>query len=112
MKYFNEKIAYLRGLCHGSGFDETTKEGKIFDGILDVLDDMADIISALDDNDYTSEEEEEEDENIDYTYAFICPNCGEEVEVTEDMLNGDAEILCPKCNSSIEIVDDEIDDMV
>lgn len=112
MKYFNEKIAYLRGLCHGYGFDENTKEGVIFDGILDVLDDMADIISALDENDYTADDDEDEDENIEYTYYFICPNCGEEVEVLEEMLNGEAEILCPKCNSSIEIMDDSTDDLI
>ena len=41
MEYFDKKITYLRGLCDGSGFDPDTKEGKIFHGIMDVLEDMA-----------------------------------------------------------------------
>lgn len=41
MEYFEKKITYLRGLCDGSDFPADSKEGKIFHGILDVLDDMA-----------------------------------------------------------------------
>ena len=56
MKETIRKIAYLRGLCEGYGFDENTKEGVIFSGILDVLDDLADI---LDQYEFPDEEEEE-----------------------------------------------------
>ena len=38
MEYFEKKITYLRGLCDGSDFPAESKEGKIFHGILDVLD--------------------------------------------------------------------------
>ena len=41
MEYFEKKITYLRGLCDGSGYPQDSKEGKIFHGILDVLDDIA-----------------------------------------------------------------------
>ena len=41
MEYFEKKITYLSGLCDGSDFPAESKEGKIFHGILDVLDDMA-----------------------------------------------------------------------
>ena len=40
MEYFEKKITYLRGLCDGSDFPAESKEGKIFHGILDVLDDI------------------------------------------------------------------------
>ena len=39
MEYFEKKITYLRGLCDGSGFPEESPEGKIFHGMLDILDD-------------------------------------------------------------------------
>ena len=41
MEYFEKKITYLRGLCDGSGFDPESKEGKIFHGMMDILEDMA-----------------------------------------------------------------------
>ena len=37
----SEKVAYLKGLAEGMGIDETTKEGKLCKGILDVLEDLA-----------------------------------------------------------------------
>ncbi|MBS4959427.1 MAG: hypothetical protein KHZ62_01220 [Clostridiales bacterium] len=110
MKYLNEKVAYLRGLCEGSGYDETTKEGKIFDGILDILDDMADIISALDDDDYVSDDSlDYENGGPEYTYSFTCPNCGEEIEVEEEVLNRGQDICCRNCGATISTdrVDEE-----
>ena len=42
MGYFEKNHLYLRGLCcDGSGYSPDSKEGKIFHGILDVLDDIA-----------------------------------------------------------------------
>ncbi len=36
-----EKVAYLKGLAEGLGLDAQTKEGKILQTVIDVLDDMA-----------------------------------------------------------------------
>ena len=59
MEYFEKKITYLRGLCDGSDFPAESKEGKIFHGILDVLDDMAFMLETfMDDEDLVMEDED------------------------------------------------------
>ena len=37
----SEKVAYLKGLAEGLGVDKETKEGRILDAILDILEDVA-----------------------------------------------------------------------
>lgn len=113
MEYFEKKITYLRGLCDGSGFPEESKEGKIFHGILDVLDDMAFMLETfMDDEDMVMEDEEldETDEPI-FFYSFICPNCGEEIDVDEETMETEKEIECPGCGSSIPMGTADIDEL-
>ena len=82
MKEIIKKISYLKGLCKGYGFDESTKEGVVFNGILDVLDELTDYLEC------PSDDEEE------YSYAFICPNCGQELEIDEELLETEEELTC------------------
>lgn len=113
MEYFEKKITYLRGLCDGSGFPEESKEGKIFHGILDVLDDMAFMLETfMDDEDMVMEEEalDETDEPI-FFYSFICPNCGEEIDVDEETMESETEIECPECGNSIPMGTADIDEL-
>lgn len=113
MEYFEKKITYLRGLCDGSGFPEESKEGKIFHGILDVLDDMAFMLETfMDDEDMVMDEEEmdETDEPI-FFYSFICPNCGEEIDVDEETMETEREIACPGCGNSIPMGTADIDEL-
>lgn len=101
MVFLYQKIAYLRGLCEGYGFDESTKEGKVFSGILDILDEIANIIEL---NEEENELEKiEDEENAEYSYAFICPNCGEEIEVDEEFFDETDEFPCPKCSNLIPV---------
>lgn len=108
MEYFDRKIAYLRGMCDGSGFDETTKEGKIFHGILEVLEELA---NCLEEAINGGELEEEEEEETEYEYSFICPNCGEEIQVEESALGQDGEIACPKCGNIIPLGGADADEL-
>ena len=102
MKEIIKKISYLRGLCNGYGVDRNTKEGTVLLGILDVLDDITDAI--LEDGDEDDDEEE-------YSYAFICPACGQELEVDEDVLNNEEELICPACGNVIPVLNEfAIDD--
>lgn len=113
MEYFEKKITYLRGLCDGSDFPEDSKEGKIFHGILDVLDDMAFMLETfMDDEDLVMDEEDldETDEPI-FFYSFICPNCGEEIDVDEVTMEAEKEITCPGCGESIPMGSADIDDL-
>ena len=48
----SEKVAYLKGLAEGLGVDKETKEGRILDAILDILEDVAHDIEDLEDNAY------------------------------------------------------------
>lgn len=114
MEYFEKKITYLRGLCDGSGFDENSKEGKIFHGMLDVLDDMAFMLETfMDDEDMESLDEygddEEENQPI-FFYSFICPSCGEEIDVDGETMETETEIQCPKCGSDIPMGSANTDD--
>ena len=36
----SEKVAYLKGLMSGLAFDESTKEAKMFNAIIDALEDV------------------------------------------------------------------------
>ncbi len=113
MEYFEKKITYLRGLCDGSGFPEESKEGKIFHSILDVLDDMAFMLETfMDDEDMVMDEEDldETDEPI-FFYSFICPNCGEEIDVDEETMESEKEIKCPGCGNSIPMGTADIDEL-
>ena len=113
MEYFEKKITYLRGLCDGSDFPVDSKEGKIFHGILDVLDDMAFMLETfMDDEDLVMDDEDmdEADEPI-FFYSFICPNCGEEIDVDEETMETEKEIACPGCGNSIPMGTADIDDL-
>lgn len=41
------KVAHLKGLMEGMEFDTSSKEGKLIDAIVDILDDMADEIELM-----------------------------------------------------------------
>ena len=60
-----ENAAYLKGLFDGYELDKNTKEGKIMSGMLDLIADMADKISALEaDNRDLHEYVEELDQDL------------------------------------------------
>lgn len=48
-------------------------------------------------------------EDLEYTYSFTCPNCGEEIEVEEEVLNRGQDICCRNCGATISTdrVDEE-----
>lgn len=113
MEYFEKKLTYLRGLCDGSGFSPESKEGKVFHGILDVLDDMAFMLETfLDDEDMeiADMDDIEEDEPI-YFYSFICPHCGEEIDVDQETMESETEIACPECGNAIPMGTADMDEL-
>lgn len=117
-----EKVAYIRGLMDGlNPKDDDT--AKILAAVVDVLEDMADAIEEIDDvvndldeyigeidddleavEDYLAEEDDcccdcdcEEDEY----YTILCPKCGEEFCIDEDLLE-EGKINCPNCDEVLE----------
>lgn len=123
-----EKVAFIKGLMEGMEFDVTTKEGKVLNAVVELLDQMADSVVQIDEDvdqlydevDALSEDledvescvygDEDDDEGEDDydeeyeagLYEITCPNCGEVVCVDEDML-ADENLACPNCGTKFEV---------
>ena len=129
----NKESAYLRGLLEGSELDGNKKEIKRIAKMLELIDEMADHITALeadnaelreyveeldhdlgaveeelymtdDEDDYYDEDEDEDfDEDDDGYYEIECPSCGE-VVCFDDSLEVD-ELTCPACGEKISDIE-------
>ena len=119
-----EKVAYIKGLMEGMKFDTESNEGKVITAIVGVLDDMAALVTDIDEDvdelydavdavsedledmeDYLFDEDDEDDEDEtfeDGLYEITCPNCGEVVCVDEEML-ADENLSCPNCGTKFEV---------
>ncbi len=112
-----EKVAYLKGLMDGLDIDKSTKEGKIFAAMADVLEDLAltvsdncDQIDAIDEDLENLEEfvyegdffDDEDDEWDDDDYCFgdcdDCDGCDD-----FDCDEYEYEIECSNCHETIFI---------
>ena len=133
-----EKVAYLRGMLEGMKFDADSDMGKIVLKLIDIVDDLAhDLTDAeeradvmadyIDELDHDLGEVEEyvygddcdccddddcdcccDDDDDDDLYELECPNCGDKIYITEDMLNGSIE--CPNLNTKIDDIEVEDED--
>ena len=87
-----ENAAYLKGLFDGYELDKTSKEGKIICGMLDLIADMADKISALEaDNRELHEYVEELDHDLGEVEeeVYFCDDYDDEDYDDYDDLNDD-----------------------
>ena len=98
MEYFKNKISRLREVCVENGFSEDSKEDKVFSAIVDTLDDMGKVLDTI-----LEQIGEDDGSEPTYEYAFICPKCFEEVEVSQDIFENEEEIECPKCGNMIPV---------
>lgn len=120
-----EKVAFLKGLIEGSELKLDKKEEKIFNMVVEILDEVAgavteldedvsvlyddveDISDALDDIDDAiyhiagDLDSREDDDDDDFMYEIQCEKCGEKLCIDEDTLLGD-DIVCPSCGEPIE----------
>lgn len=123
-----ERMAYIKGLCEGLNIDSNTKEGKVLLSLIDVVEEMAQSVSGLEndmdqvfeeldaiDEDLTDvedalweEDDEDEDEYEDWEdYEDDCGcGCGHHhhhhEEDEEEVYDGDIyEITCPKCGEVV-----------
>ncbi|MBR6793854.1 MAG: hypothetical protein IKM48_05810 [Clostridia bacterium] len=110
-----EKVAYIKGLMQGMKLKDEDPYKELFTCIVDVLDDMAAAIADAEDNiieldEYIQEIDEdleavesfldEELEDDDY-YTIVCPTCGEEFSVDDEVAEL-GEINCPNCGEDLE----------
>lgn len=126
-----EKVAYIRGLAEGLELDESKKEVKVLNAMLDLLEsmaaslsemeescsDMADQIDSVDEDLANLEEDfygcehdhdDEEDEDETY-YEVTCPTCHETICLSEATI-ADGQMECPNCGEKLEFdLDDDCD---
>lgn len=114
----SEKAAYLKGLADGLDIGKDTKEGKLFEAIIDLLSDIAADIEDLgdavvelgDDIDAVSEDlEDVEDYILDGDYDECC--CDDDDD--DDYYGDDEEdepiffsLKCPSCENEITVDED------
>ena len=107
-----ENAAYLKGLFDGYELDKSTKEGKIISGMLDLIADMADKISALEaDNRDLHEYVEELDQDLGSVEEDLYFTDEDDDYDDYDDLNDDEdyegddsnyyEIECPSCGETV-----------
>lgn len=129
MSKISEKVAYLDGLMEGLDIqDEKLK--KLFNAIIDTLDEIAeevsdhedainemdetldDVCDCLDEHDdiLFGDDEDDEDDEDDGFLEVTCPHCGETVTFDEDMLDGPDGLICPNCGKEIDFDFEETDD--
>ena len=130
----NEKAAYLKGLYDMVKLDDDKKcdqkTDKIVSALLELVEDMADSITALEnecaelreyieeiDEDlgvveedlYLDDEEEDDDEEYDDAFdeddydEFVCPACGETICVDASLELSD--VVCPACGETLGDID-------
>ena len=95
----SEKVAYVKGLAEGLGYDNTSKEGKILAAILDILEDVAHDIEDLEESDCCCGCGDADGEPV--FYEVTCPACGNTITIDEDVLDL-GEIECPNCGETLE----------
>ena len=112
-----ENAAYLKGLFDGYELDKSSKEGKIIAGMLDLIADMADKISALEaDNKELHEYVEELDSDLGEVEEELYFTDEEDDSEWDDDEDGDFEeddseyyeLECPSCGE-IVCFDDSLD---
>ncbi|AEG61305.1 CD1247 N-terminal domain-containing protein [Desulforamulus ruminis] len=125
MDSLRSRVAYLQGLAEGMDISQSSKEGKLFHGILGVLQDFArtvegleeaqgqleDYVETIDEDLYTLEEDLTEcdcDEDQEDYVEVDCPGCGETVMFHSDILEDDdiIEVTCPNCDEVVFVNDD------
>lgn len=124
----SEKVAYLKGLMEGLKIDADSDNGKMFQAIIDVLDEVAleiedltdevmevgdglDVVSddLADIEEMVYDDEDEDDDEDEPVYMTTCPECEEEIYFDEDYLE-DGIVVCPNCGAKLEFDAEDLND--
>jgi PAS domain-containing protein len=122
LRDISERVSYLQGLSEGLNITEGSPQGKIISGILNVMNEMAeeitgiqqdfeemrDYIQSVDDDLLDLEETVLEDDDY---IELECRNCGEQLYIESDILDDEdvIEVTCPCCNEVVFINDGSFD---
>ena len=114
----SEKVAYLKGLAEGLAVDANTPEGKLFNAIIDVLEDIALDLEDINENAYDlAEEIDEISADLAEVEDIVYEDYDEdEDEDDEDFDDEDFEydgemydVECPYCNAEITVDGDVLE---
>ena len=118
----NARAAYIRGMMNGMEFDAASNEGKVIAAMMDLLEQMAAVVTDHDDaldqvydeletldedmDDLISflagDEGDGEDDEEDAVYEVTCPNCKTVSTVDEETLLN-SELVCPNCGAAFDV---------
>ena len=113
----SENVAYLKGLMEGLDLDEDKKETKLFNAIIETLDEIASELSDMEEemedlSDYIEEIDEDLGDVEEYVYDeddCDCDCCCDDDDC--DCCDDDClEVECPACENTVCIGFDEIDE--
>jgi hypothetical protein len=125
-----EKASYIQGLMEGMDLDKNDKQVKILYAMTELLEEMARTIESLsDDSDEINDRLDDVESGLDYMledmvgdedsdngrcsccdededdcFEIKCPNCGNSIEVNDDMVT-EGSVTCPNCNEEISMDD-------
>ena len=129
----SERAAYIRSLMEGLDLDPNAKETKLFNAIVDLLDDLCLSVEEMEDaydelsgqvdeidedlgeleedyydlDDFDDEEDDDWEEDDDDCYFEVtCPSCGDTIQLNGEMLE-EGSIECPNCGENLEFDLDE-----
>ena len=131
----SERAAYIPGLMEGLDLDPNAKETKLFNAIVDLLDDLCLSVEEMEDaydelsgqvdeidedlgeleedyydlDDFNDEEDEDDDweeDDDDCYFEVTCPSCGDTIQLNGEMLE-EGSIECPNCGENLEFDLDE-----
>lgn len=129
----SEKVAYLKGLADGLSIDtEKSKEGKLINEIIGILEEVGYSIEDLEDTtallgeeidaisddlsdveEIVYDEDDDEDDEDDF-FTVECPTCGKELIIDDEVLE-EGVVQCPGCADTFaldlsDVEDDEEED--
>ncbi len=126
MENISNQLSYLKGLIDGLKVDPESEYGAIFEGIINVLeeindsvdelaemqDELSDQVDLIDEDlaviedeledEYDDEDEDEDFDDFEY-YEIDCPKCGAVVCLDEDFFDTDSPVTCPECGEEFDI---------
>lgn len=122
MENISNQLSYLKGLIDGIKVDPESDYGRIFEGIINVLDEindsvddimeyqdeLADQIDLIDEDlavieeELSDEDDFDDDDDFEY-YEIDCPKCGATVCLDEDFFDTDNPVTCPECGEEFDI---------
>ena len=118
MENISNQLSYLKGLIDGLKIDPESDYGAVFEGIVNVLDEMnnsidelamlqdelTDQVELIDEDLAAIEEEYDDDDEEDFEYYEIdCPKCRATVCLDEDFFDTDSPVTCPECGEEFDI---------